>query len=163
MKPILRRLTLAGVALTSSLAIASGAAAEDSGKVVVGILNCQESGGWGLVLGSSHTVKCVFTNGANHSEPYKGRISKLGVDIGYQHSGVIIWTVLAPTADVAAGALSGNYAGATGGASVGVGTGANVLLGGSLKSITLQPVSFEGLTGVNVAGGVEALSLDAKL
>jgi hypothetical protein len=75
MKPILRRLTLAGAALTSGLAIASGAAAEDSAKVVVGILNCQEGGGWGLVLGSSHAVKCIFTNGSNHSEAYKGRIS----------------------------------------------------------------------------------------
>jgi hypothetical protein len=163
MKSNLKHLALAGITLMSSLAIASHAAPAGSGKVVVGILNCQESGGWGMLLGSSHTVKCIFTNSANHSEAYKGRISKLGVDIGYQHSGVIIWTVLAPTADVAAGALSGDYAGATGGASVGVGTGANLLLGGSLRSITLQPVSFDGLTGVNVAGGVEGLTLDAQL
>ena len=37
-------------------------------------------------------------------------------------------------------------------ATVGVGLGANVLVGGSGNSIALQPVSIEGTTGLNVAG-----------
>src|SRR6266436_5157719 len=51
------------------------------------------------------------------------------------------------------GSLSGTYIGATGSATVGVGVGANVLVGGSGNSISLQPVSFEGSTGLNVAAG----------
>jgi hypothetical protein len=34
-----------------------------------------------------------------------------------------------------------------------------VLLGGGSKSISLQPVSFQGSTGLNVAGGIALLNL----
>ena len=42
---------------------------------------------------------------------------------------------------------------------LGVGVGANVLIGGFDKSITLQPLSIEGNTGLNVAAGVAMLDL----
>jgi hypothetical protein len=42
---------------------------------------------------------------------------------------------------------------------VGVGAGANVLVGGSNKTITLQPVSIQGQTGLNVAAGIASLAL----
>jgi outer membrane protein OmpA-like peptidoglycan-associated protein len=58
--------------------------------------------------------------------------------------------------------LDGDYVGATAGATVGVGIGANALIGGGNKSIALQPLSFEGNTGLNVAAGVGALSLHAE-
>jgi hypothetical protein len=67
--------------------------------------------------------------------------------------------VFAPTGTVNAGALEGNYGGATASAAVGVGAGANVLIGGSSNTISLQPVSISGATGLNVAGGIAALSL----
>lgn len=51
--------------------------------VRVGNLTCHEAGGWGLVLGSSHPVSCVFTGDGDRTEHYKGTISKLGVDLGY--------------------------------------------------------------------------------
>ena len=92
-------------------------------------------------------------------EHYDGTISKIGVDIGYTKGGVIIWNVIAPSTDVKPGALEGGYGGATGSATVGVGLGANVLLGGSNKSIALQPVSIEGNTGLNVAAGIGGLNL----
>ena len=57
------------------------------------------------------------------------------------------------------GALAGSYAGATASATVGVGVGANVLIGGSNRSISLQPVSIEGNTGLNVAAGIGAITL----
>jgi hypothetical protein len=44
---------------------------------------------------------------------------------------------------------------------VGVGAGANILVGGSNNQITLQPVSVEGSAGLNVAGGVAEISLKA--
>ena len=73
--------------------------------------------------------------------------------------GVLVWAVFAPTANLAPGALNGNYIGATGSATVGVGAGANVLVGGSNSTISLQPVSIEGNTGLNVAAGVASISL----
>ena len=65
----------------------------------------------------------------------------------------------APTANVAPGSLAGTYAGATASATVGVGLGANVLVGGSGNSIALQPVSIQGTTGLNVAAGIAAMTL----
>jgi hypothetical protein len=84
------------------------------------------------------------------------------VDIGYLQGGVIVWGVLAPTTDLKAGALAGDYGGATGGASVGVGVDANVLVGGFGKSITLQPISVEGDKGLNVAAGIASITLHAE-
>jgi hypothetical protein len=86
-------------------------------------------------------------------------INKFGVDIGYTQGGVLVWGVFAPSGGLAPGALSGNYVGASGSATVGVGAGANVLVGGSNRTISLQPVSFEGNTGLNVAAGIGSISL----
>ena len=69
------------------------------------------------------------------------------------------WAVLAPTTNLGQGALAGHYGGATASAAVGVGAGANVLVGGFNSSIALQPVSIEGQNGLNVAAGVMALNL----
>jgi hypothetical protein len=71
----------------------------------------------------------------------------------------MVWAVLAPTTNPAPGSLAGTYVGATGSATVGVGVGANVLVGGSANSISLQPLSIEGNTGLNVAGGIAEMSL----
>jgi hypothetical protein len=42
---------------------------------------------------------------------------------------------------------------------MGVGGNANALVGGSNNSFALQPLSFEGQTGLNVAVGVAGLEL----
>ncbi|HVN28465.1 MAG TPA: DUF992 domain-containing protein, partial [Candidatus Binataceae bacterium] len=86
-------------------------------------------------------------------------ISKFGADIGYLKSAVILWAVAAPSNDLKAGALAGDYGGATASVALGAGAGANVLVGGFHHSIALQPVSFEGQNGLNIAAGVAALSL----
>ena len=70
-----------------------------------------------------------------------------------------MWTVVAPTAALAPGALAGNYVGGTASATVGVGVGANALVGGSSNSIALQPLSVEANRGLNVAAGVAAMTL----
>ena len=127
--------------------------------VQAGSLSCHEAGGWGFVFGSSHDIRCTFSPVSGKPERYTGSISQFGVDIGYQQSAVIIWGVLAPTTIPGPGALAGTYVGATASAAVGAGLGANVLVGGSNKSISLQPVSLEGGVGLNVAGGIAALTL----
>jgi Protein of unknown function (DUF992) len=134
----------------------------DGPGVKAGFLTCNASSGWGFIFGSSRTLKCQYSGASSTGEHYTGSISKFGVDIGYLSSAVIVWAVFAPTATVAKGALAGNYAGVTGSAAIGVGAGANVLVGGSDHHITLQPVSVEGQVGLNVAGGIAALDLKSS-
>jgi hypothetical protein len=136
-----------------------GASADAQGGAQVGTLTCNVSGGWGFVFGSSKAIRCTFARAGGGVERYTGSINKFGVYIGYTKGGVLVWGVLAPTTNLAPGALSGNYGGVTGSATVGVGAGANVLVGGSHRSISLQPVSVEGNTGLNVAAGIGAMSL----
>jgi len=146
-------------ALVGGLALASQAQAQDhAASVKVGTLSCHEANGWGFIFGSSHDVRCTFSDG-DRSEHYRGSISKFGVDIGYQQSGVILWEVFAPTDHPGRGALDGHYVGATAGAAVVVGADANALVGGSDRSFSLQPVSIQGMAGVNVAAGVGELTL----
>ena len=137
--------------------LASSANAAPHG-VRVGELTCNVASGWGFVFGSSKDLHCTY-RGNGHFEHYTGSISKFGVDVGYTEGGVLVWGVFAPTSDMRKGALSGDYAGASAQATVGVGIGANALVGGLDKSIALQPLSVEGSTGLNVAAGIGSISL----
>jgi Protein of unknown function (DUF992) len=150
--------------LFGALGLAAGlvviaAPAHAQGGAQVGTLTCNVASGWGFVFGSSKALRCTFAPASGAPEHYAGSIQKFGVDIGYTKAAVLIWGVLAPTSNLAPGALAGNYVGATGSATVGVGAGANVLVGGSNRTISLQPVSFEGSTGLNVAAGIGEISL----
>jgi hypothetical protein len=146
-------------ALVAALGMTTAAQAQDHAVgVKVGSLSCHEKSGWGFVFGSSHAVRCTFSNG-HTVEHYEGSISKFGVDIGYQQSGVLLWEVVAPDDHPMPGALDGHYGGLTAGATVGIGAAANVLVGGSHRSIALQPLSIEGTTGLNVAAGIGELTL----
>jgi hypothetical protein len=133
--------------------------AQQNVAVRSGYLTCHEAGGWGFIFGSSHEIKCSYAMQKGYTEYYTGSISKFGVDIGYTESAVILWVVLAPTTDLGEGALAGHYGGATASAALGLGAGANVLLGGFKNSIALQPLSVEGQTGLNVAAGIEEMTL----
>ena len=155
-----RRTFFCAVALATAVALAAPARAADKSGVKTGLLSCQVSSGWGFIFGSSRDLNCTYTaEPTKRVERYTGKISKFGVDIGYLKSGVIIWAVFAPTTNLAPGALAGDYGGVTAEVSAGVGAGANVLIGGSNKSISLQPLSIEGTQGANVAAGIAAISL----
>jgi hypothetical protein len=133
--------------------------AQTGHTVRVGYLTCHVSSGWGFIFGSSRDVKCAYAMQPNYTEYYDGSITKFGADIGYLSSAVILWAVVAPTNNLGAGALAGNYAGPTASVAMGVGAGANILVGGFKNSIALQPVSIEGQNGLNVAAGITQLSL----
>ncbi|HZZ34260.1 MAG TPA: DUF992 domain-containing protein [Caulobacteraceae bacterium] len=150
------------LALTAAASLGFAAQAHAEGGVKAGVLTCNVSSGWGLIFGSSKDLNCTFSPDSKRVDNYEGKISKFGVDIGYQKGGVMVWAVLAPTADLAPGALAGNYGGVTAGATAGVGANANVLVGGSNKTITLQPLSIEGATGLNIAAGVGSITLVHK-
>ena len=134
-------------------------AVADSG-VNVGSLNCKVSGGSGFIFGSTKTISCIFSKPDGTAERYKGEINKYGVDLGFTEGAYMVWAVFAP-GQVKKGALAGKYVGVSGQASVGLGLGANVLLGGSNDQIALQPASIEGVQGLNVAAGFGELTLSA--
>jgi len=131
----------------------------DRGEVKVGSLRCEVWHGWGYLVGSSRYLECTFTPQRGEVEHYNGELAKLGVDIGYLSSGVIVWAVLAPSSTIYEGALAGHYAGASVGATLGAGGGFNVLVGGSSGSISLQPISIEGDIGLDVSVGAAYLDL----
>ncbi len=151
----LSTIAIAGLALS---AIHIGTPAQAAVTVKAGMLTCHVGSGYGFVFGSSRNLNCTYA-GNGRIEHYSGEISKFGVDIGYLQSGVIIWAVLAPTTDLAAGALTGEYGGLTAGASVAVGGDASALIGGSHREVSLQPFSIEGDKGMNVAAGIATITL----
>ncbi len=144
--------------VTASAGFATGAAAQE--KVAAGVLTCGVKGGMSFVFGSSRELRCVFNNNPNEDgERYEGSIQKYGLDLGYTGNALMTWTVLAPSRGVAAAALSGRYYGVAADASAGIGGGANVLVGGSNNTISLQPVSVQGQTGLNAAVAVAEVEL----
>jgi hypothetical protein len=155
---MLRRALVACMA-TFFVVSASGTAVHSQSGANIGTLTCNVAGGIGFVFGSSKDLSCLFTRTDGKAERYTGSIKRFGVDIGFTKEAQIVWLVFAP-GNVAPGALSGSYGGATASATVGVGAGANVLLGGSNKQVTLQPVSVEGSVGLNVAAGIGAVDLN---
>jgi hypothetical protein len=86
-------------------------------------------------------------------------MNTIGLELGVTAGGVMGWGVFAPTGGTPAGALAGEYVGASGDVSVGLGVGANVLFGGSNRTIALQPLSVEGEAGLNVSLGISGLRL----
>jgi hypothetical protein len=148
----------AALAAAVGLAATFNGPAAAQGGVKVGTLSCNVSGAWGFIFGSTRSLACTFA-GPGRVEYYSGQINKFGVDIGYTQGGVLVWTVVAPTANIAPGSLAGNYAGGTASATVGVGVGANGLVGGSGSTVALQPLSIEANRGLNVAAGIAEMSL----
>lgn len=138
------------------------AIAQDKG-VRAGFLRCDVEGNLSFIFGSSRNVDCTYVPDAGAREDkYSGTITQYGIDIGYQSSGVILWTVIAPSSDVGPGALAGKFAGVAADVAAGFGVGANALLGGSSRSIALQPLSVEGIKGINIAAGIAGLRLEAR-
>lgn len=153
------KIRIAACAATLALAGYALSVPAQADGVKVGVLTCRVSSGWGFVVGSSKDLRCDFSSGNGIDERYVGSVSKFGVDIGYSRGGIIVWDVIAPNSGMSRGALQGGYAGATASAAIGVGVGANVLVGGFHRSVALQPISVVGETGLNVAAGIGAIRL----
>jgi Protein of unknown function (DUF992) len=154
-------MNIRAILCAASLAVltASAQTAFAQQGVKVGALNCEVSGGLGLIITSSKDMRCVFTSANGQSEPYSGTIRKFGLDIGATDSGVLAWDVFAPSVGPERGALAGSYAGIDASATIGAGVGANALVGGSGRSFTLQPLSIQAQTGLALAAGVAELTL----
>ena len=126
----------------------------------VGGLTCTTGPRVGLVLGSRQDMRCAFVASATGQQyVYTGTIRRLGVDIGVTRGGTLFWAVFARNSQIGRGTLRGSYVGASGNVALGLGLGAKVLIGGSRRTITLQPLSVEGQIGINLALGVANLTL----
>lgn len=149
--------TLLGVAVAAL--VSSFATANAQQRVQIGILECHGGQNVGMVVASSTTLECVFRGQGRRPEPYLAHVSRFGIDLGITANTGLAWAVHAPTQRIGRGDLSGSYGGVGGNASFGIGGGGNLLLGGSANSFALQPLSLQGQTGVNVAGGIVGLEL----
>lgn len=127
----------------------------------IGMLACDVSKGIGMFVVEKQKLSCTFKqdNGGN-TDNYTGSIDEFGIALGEVASGHLIWGVVAATSGLPAGALAGTYAGVGANASVGPGAGANILVGGTGRAFSLQPISVEGQEGINFAGGVTTVTLN---
>jgi hypothetical protein len=148
------------IAATALLLAFSAFEPASAQRVRAGVLNCDVSGGIGFIIGSQRSVICTFSpDGAGRPEVYTGSISRFGLDVGATAGGHMVWAVFAEFAGPQPGVLAGNYVGATGEATIAIGLGANVLVGGNNRQVALQPLSVSGQVGLNLAVGVAGLSL----
>lgn len=144
--------------MTAVAALSPVAALASWPVVRSGTLTCSIAGGPGIILASEKAMACRYApSGGGRVTFYAGTIKKFGVDLGVTTGGGLIWSVveLAPSP----GGLSGAYGGVSAEATVGLGVGANILFGGNYGFVTLQPLSFQGQAGANLAAGVGGITL----
>jgi hypothetical protein len=152
--------TKVAIAACVGLAALLGGRAQADTRVEVGILNCSATSSTGLIVASTRHLRCHFKR-QGRDEYYRGTVSKFGIDIGSTQETAISWAVLAPTSNLPPRSLNGSYGGIGAEATVGYGVGANALIGGSARSIVLQPLSVQAQKGLNLAAGVQSLQLSA--
>jgi hypothetical protein len=145
-------------ALLGAALLAATVPAQAQDRVQVGTLACSISAGIGLIVASQRNVSCTFKPDNGPPEAYAGTMTIIGVDVGFTTGSAMVWGVFAGT-NRYVGMLSGTYVGATAQATAVAGVGANALVGGSNRSVALQPLSVQGQVGLNAAGGIGALDL----
>ena len=155
-----RPLILAAAAVTMLVESIAGAGAQaPMQRVQVGILECRGGASVGFIVGSVTNLGCVLRVDGMPEDRYIATVRKVGLDLGITQESALAWGVFAPAARLGPGDLAGDYAGAQGSATLGVGVGGNMLVGGSANSIALQPLSLQGQVGVSIAAGLESLEL----
>ena len=153
-----RYLACLSVAAALTAFVTSPALAQSSVKV--GTLTCDVSAGIGLLISQQQTMTCSFAPASGGPpDNYTGRIDKFGLPLGTVQQGSMVWGVLAPASGFPHGALAGSYGGVGAEATAGAGLGANLLVGGTGRSFSLQPLTVQGQAGLNFAAGVTTLTL----
>ena len=122
-------------------------------RVQVGILECRGGASVGFIVGSVTNLGCVLRAEGLPEDRYVATIRKVGLDLGITQESALAWGVFAPVARLGPGDLAGNYVGVQGSATLGVGAGGNLLVGGSNNTIALQPLSLQGQVGLSIAAG----------
>jgi hypothetical protein len=149
---------LAGFALAGTLTLNSTIANADT-NIRIGVLSCDVESGSGFIVGSRKDMNCLFNSTNGYTEIYSGVVKKFGIDIGTTDRTTIKWVVFAPSSDFDRGALAGGYGGLSAEATAGYGVGANAMIGGSDRSVILQPFSGQVQEGLNIAVGIGTMTL----
>jgi hypothetical protein len=151
-------------AIFASMMICVSATSVRAEPFRVGSLLCASSPRVGRILGSTQHLRCVFhRRGSSKQYVYEGRVRRVGLDIGVTRVGTLSWVVFSRSSRrIGPGRLTGSYVGASASIALGPGFGANALIGGSRRSIVLQPLSVERAIGVNLAAGLTNLTLSAR-
>lgn len=151
---------LVAAALAATVLATAAVPATAAERVQVGRLSCNVDAGIGYIIGSQKDVTCRFIRKGHKTEVYDGTIRKLGLDVGFTETTRIEWLVFSVRGQsVKRGSLAGTYVGGSGEASLGVGGGANWLIGGSKRGFALQPWSVQGTVGVNLTWAFAGLTL----
>jgi len=127
----------------------------------VGMLVCHSPQASGYIVVSARTYACTFSPTEGGVQHYQATIYRFGAQVGVESNVGLAWAVFSLTTHVGPGALAGAYGGASAGAAVVLGARANALVGGLPNAFALQPVSLEGMTGLNGVATVTGLSLQA--
>jgi hypothetical protein len=151
-------LVIAGSAL-AIIAAAQRSARTQPSWTQAGMLTCNLNPSIGFVIFGHQSMECRFQPVSGAVQGYDGAINTVGLDLGISGGGRFAWAVFGPASGIPYGALAGEYVGASGDIGLGVGVGANVLVGGSNRSVALQPVSLEGSMAVNAVAGLSQLKL----
>jgi len=154
------RLVFATLALVVAVGLPSAAQAPQP-WTQVGSLVCKVDPNVGFIFVGHQPMQCTYTPSLAPAPPeyYDGAINTVGIDVGVSAGSVLAWGVFAPTTGLPQGALAGEYVGASGDVGFIVGGGANVLMGGSGRTVALQPLSLQGSLAFNVVLGVSSLKL----
>jgi hypothetical protein len=154
------RNTIAGavVGAAALAAVLSTPVDAQQDRVQAGSLECSMSSSIGLIVASQRNVACNYKPNGGPPEAYVGTMTRVGLDVGITGGGAIIWAVFSGT-NRYVGMLAGTYVGASAEMTIAAGLGANVLVGGSNRSVALQPLSVQGQVGLNIAAGVSSLEL----
>ena len=148
-------LVTVGLLLGLTMALTTPAFSQSSTKI--GVLTCQTSVRFGLVLASRQRLRCQFSSDHGGSpQNYAGHIIHAGHELSFSAQGHMVWEVLAPTNDLPHGALAGLYWRTSGSAAPGVGVGPKTLFRRSHRFLALEPLSG---TGGNLASGIDGFRL----
>ena len=150
----LRQHFLLAVLATVALSIPPALAQSPQSWTQAGMLRCNLNPSIGFVIFGHQSMECKFQPVSGPVQAYDGAINTVGLDLGASGGGKFAWAVFGSASGIPNGALAGEYVGASGDIGLGVGVGANVLVGGSNRSVALQPVSLEGSMAINVVAGL---------
>jgi len=131
----------------------------------LGTLRCvtDKESGYSLLVTSMVGIRCRFHvtgGGIDGTEHYKGETGVgFGIDLSFDRKTQLAYDVISKHYKPGSYELAGKYYGGGGSATVGVGGGAQVLVGGNNKRFSLKP-AFSGSSGAGVSAGLTYLYLE---
>ena len=123
------------------------------------VLTCRTSASVGLIVGSRQRLRCQLKTDNGKIQNYTGTIGRLGLDVGVTAGGADGMGGLGQYRQHSLRRARRRLCRGERRRILGAGVGANVLVGGTRKSISLQPLSVEGQVGVNLALGIAKMTL----